>query len=130
MNYHAAVPVGHDQGYDLELTAAADVDELIRLLSLDDAGAASIQRTEVDPVLDVQVHDRFGYLMYVGDQMYGYSVGDPDSPDLADLSEVGFPAGTGVPLERFRAALVEFITKDGALPSVVEWRPVEQFAGD
>ncbi|MBK1785745.1 Imm1 family immunity protein [Prauserella cavernicola] len=116
-------------GRNVPVNSAADVDELIALLGRADVGSATIQGGEEDAVLDVQVHDGLGYLLYAGDDLFGYSVGAPDSPALVEVSEVGFPAGSGMDLEQFRDVLVEFAESRGRLPTAVSWRSADEFSG-
>ncbi|RZQ62683.1 Imm1 family immunity protein [Amycolatopsis suaedae] len=129
MNYTAAIPTGYGRGERLVLDSDEAVNQLITLLSRAGTHDASIQGDDATATLDVQIHDGFGYLLYAGENMYGFSVGEPGSPDLRELSEVGFPAGSGVGLTRFRQAIVQFVRTGGALPDAVGWRPVEEFAG-
>ena len=120
MTYRAAVPIG-DSGRSLVLAETSDIDALITLLARDDAGAATIQDTEDDPVLDVQVSGGFGYLYYSSDDFAGPCTGDETSPPLLENSEFGFPAGSGVPIPTFRTVLVEFVQEQGARPTTVNW---------
>jgi hypothetical protein len=121
--YTAAVPTGHSQGERIPLANTEDVDRLIELLARPDVHTATIQGPDESMnALDVQVHESFGYMQFAGDELFGYSVGDPQSPDLTELSEAGFPGGSGLPIHQFRAALVEFVTTGGQLPASVQWR--------
>ncbi|WP_019815088.1 Imm1 family immunity protein [Saccharomonospora saliphila] len=126
MTYRAAVqtaaPGEAEQVRELPLAGPEDVDELVSLLAGDEVHTATVHDGEEDPALDVQVHGEYGYLLYAGDELLGYSVGDPDSPALADVSEAQFPAGSGVPLEVFRAALLEFVNTGGGAPESVGWQ--------
>ncbi|GAA1253202.1 hypothetical protein GCM10009676_45340 [Prauserella halophila] len=125
MTYSAAVEVDVVDGTDVPLTLAEDVDALVELLQRDNIGAATIQDGEEDAVLDVRADGEYGYLAFWGDELTGLSVGDPASPALHEQAEIGFPAGTGVPLDKFRAALVEFVETHGHVPSAVEWRATD-----
>ena|GEM_PF-5210386 len=124
MNYQAAVTVGSEE-QDIAVGSEGDVDELVATLSRDDVREATIRAGEEDPALDAQVSGEYGYLLYAGDEHLVYSVGDPESPALTQASEAGFPEGSGLALEEFRHAVVEFVTNDGALPSSVRWQDAE-----
>ncbi|SFQ71776.1 Immunity protein Imm1 [Amycolatopsis arida] len=122
MTWAVSVPVDGADGGGEHFTVATeeDVDRLVALLRRPEAGEGSIQSENGASVLDVLVQNDYGYLLFSGEEAYVYSVGHPDSP--AGESEGGFPAGSGVSIDRFRAALVEFVTSGGRLPSAVEWR--------
>ncbi|WP_026455410.1 Imm1 family immunity protein [Saccharomonospora iraqiensis] len=126
MTYHAAVrtvaPDGSDDVREVPVAGADDVDELLSLLSGEEVYTATVHEGEDDPALDVQIHESWGYLLYSGDELLAYSVGDPDSPALSDVSEAQFPKGSGVPLETLRTALVEFVTSGGGAPEAVGWQ--------
>lgn len=125
MTYSAAVEVDIVDGVDVPLASAEDVDALVELLQRDNVGAATIQDGEADAVLDVRAADGYGYMAFWGDELTGLTVGDPASPGLHEQAEIGFPAGTGVPLDTFRAALVEFVETHGQVPSAVKWRATD-----
>lgn len=120
MTITGSVPIsGHQQGgRALFLDGAADVDQLIVLLAEPDTHTATLETDNA--ALDAHIEKGFGYLLYSGDELFGYSMGDSDSPGVD--SEVGFPAGSGLPMGRFRAALIEFITTGGGLPTSIQWR--------
>ena len=125
MTYRAVVPTGRDDEQQQPVTTSEDVEELITLLSGDDAHAVTIADSEDAPALEAQVHGGYGYLLYSGDGLPVHSVGEPDSPALDQVSEVGFPAGSGLTLDAFRAAVREFVDNGGSLPASVRWRGVE-----
>ncbi|WP_084505971.1 Imm1 family immunity protein [Amycolatopsis sp. ATCC 39116] len=56
-----------------------------------------------------------------GRTRYLVTDGDPDSPSAP--SETGFPAGSGLPLERITEAVREFV-RTRRLPGAVPWRAV------
>ncbi|MEU6645323.1 Imm1 family immunity protein [Saccharomonospora sp. NPDC046836] len=66
------------------------------------------------------VVDGFGYFSHQ-DRSYGkgFSVGDPDSPGC-EFDDEDFPAGSGLSLEEFTAALVEFL-RTCERPRNVQW---------
>ncbi|TVT52694.1 hypothetical protein FNH05_12680 [Amycolatopsis rhizosphaerae] len=120
MTLVAAVPTFRDGvpgGETVDVTNDEDVTRLVELLAQPWADTGSIQTD--DAVLDVHVHDRWGYLLYSGEGGYLVTDGDPDSPAVP--SEVGFPAGSGLPVERITGALREFV-RTRRLPSAVQWR--------
>lgn len=120
MSATGSVPIsGHkDGGQELSLETVTDVDQLVTLLSDPATHTATLETGTA--ALDAHVHNGRGYLLYSGDELFGYSIGDDDSPAVA--SEVGFPAGSGLSIERFRAALIEFVSTEGELPTAVQWR--------
>jgi Immunity protein Imm1 len=63
----------------------------------------------------------YGYLSYEDETLNkAYVVGDPASPGHMHDSD-DFPAGSGVPLATFTAALVEWLAS-AERPTVVQWR--------
>lgn len=120
MTYHAVVPNNTYQ--ELPVATPDDVEELLTVLDRDDVHTVTVRDGEEDPALDVQVQGGYGYLLYAGEELLAYSVGDPASPALTDRSESAFPAGSGVPLETLRAALREFLETGGSVPSSVSWQ--------
>lgn len=122
MTYHAAVPNGDGAYRELPITTPDDVAELVTVLDRDDVHTVTVRDGEEDPAMDVQVQGGYGYLLYAGEELLAYSVGDPASPALTDRSESAFPAGSGVPLETLRAALREFVDTGGSVPSSVAWQ--------
>jgi hypothetical protein len=121
MTRTASVPTMRDGiagGERIPLDSAADVAVLVELLGQPYADTASIQTEHA--AMDAHVAHGFGYLLYSGQDGYILSDGDPTSPAVA--SETGFPAGTGLPLADFTAALEEFVRTERA-PSGVQWRP-------
>lgn len=122
MTYHAAITNSSQAHHELPVSTPDDFDELLTVLDRDDVHTVTVRDGEEDPALDVQVHGGYGYLLYAGEELLAYSVGDPDSPALTDRSESAFPAGSGVPLEALRAALREFVDTGGSVPSSVAWQ--------
>lgn len=120
MSITGSVPIsGHEQGGEaFTLETLADVDRLIARLSEPTTHTATLETEHA--ALDAHIENGLGYLLYSGDELFGYSVGEEASPAVE--SEVGFPVGSGLPLETFRAALIEFVTSDGTLPKSVRWR--------
>ncbi|WP_116051383.1 Imm1 family immunity protein [Amycolatopsis palatopharyngis] len=120
MSISGSVPIsGHEQGgQSLTLDTVADVDQLVALLSEPTTHTATLETSRA--AIDAHVQDGRGYLLYSGDEVFGYSIGDETSPAVE--SEVGFPAGAGLPIEQFRKALVEFVATEGRLPTSVPWR--------
>ena len=111
MTLVAAVPTFRDGvpgGEAVTVTTDEDVTRLVELLARPWADTGSIQTA--DAVLDVHVHDRWGYLLYSGEAGYLVTDGDPDSP-----------AGSGLPVERITDALREFV-RTQRLPGAVPWR--------
>ncbi|QWF85301.1 Imm1 family immunity protein [Amycolatopsis sp. CA-230715] len=120
MTLVAAVPTFRDGlqgGETVSVTTDEDVTRLVELLTQPWADTGSIQTDEV--VLDVHIHDRWGYLLYSGEAGYLITDGDPDSP--AAPSETGFPAGSGLSVSRIIDALREFV-RTQRLPEAVPWR--------
>lgn len=120
MTLVAAVPTfreGMPGGETVTVTTDEDVTRLVELLAQPWADTGSIQTDEA--VLDVHVHDRWGYLLYSGEAGYLITDGDPESP--AAPSETGFPAGSGLPIERITEALREFV-HTRQLPAAVPWQ--------
>jgi hypothetical protein len=74
---------------------------------------------QVDHNVTVAVRGGWGYLHYVDNQFQGWPKGDPRSPAV-DEQYTGFPAGTGLPLDRYTEVLVEFLDT-ATLPVSVEW---------
>lgn len=130
MTLRAAIPVTmdvSDDGVSVPLRNAGDVDELIKLMTREGSpGVADIQGAEEDPVITVQVHSGYGYLAYYSDDASVYSLGDPDSPELREESEEGYPAGAGLSLDQLRAALAEVVTT-GQAPTVVPTRNLKEW---
>lgn len=120
MSITGSVPIsGHEHGGEaFTLHHTADVDRLVAQLSQPTTHTATLEAANA--ALDAHVQEGRGYLMYSGDELFGYSIGEESSPAVD--SEVGFPAGSGLPLDVFRAALVEFVMSDGKLPQAVNWR--------
>jgi immunity protein Imm1 of predicted polymorphic toxin system len=120
MTLAAAVPTFRDGvqgGETVDITTDDDVARLVELLAQPWADTGSIQTH--DAVLDVHVHDQWGYLLYSGEAGYLITDGDPESP--AAPSETGFPVGSGLPVDRITEALREFV-HTRHLPRVVPWR--------
>lgn len=122
--YQADVTVGGEQ-QELSVGGVDAVDELINLLSRDDAREATLRAGEDDPALEMQLYGGYGYLLYAGDEHLVYSVGDSESPALEQTSEAGFPAGSGLASEQFREVVVEFVSNDGGLPGSIRWQDAE-----
>lgn len=125
MTYRAEVAMRQEENRDLALTSEEDVAELVSLLHGEGAHTATLTDGENDPAVDALVHGGYGYLLYAGDELLAYSVGDPDSPGLEESSEAGFPAGSGLSLDTFRTVLTEFVTGAGAIPATIEWQGVD-----
>jgi hypothetical protein len=127
MSISGSVPIsGHEQGGQaLTLDTAADVDQLVALLSEPTTHTATLETDHA--AIDAHVQDGRGYLLYSGDEAFGYSIGDETSPAME--SEVGFPAGSGLPIEQFREALLEFVATEGRLPTSVQWRDAADLPG-
>ncbi|GAA3790932.1 MULTISPECIES: Imm1 family immunity protein [Amycolatopsis] len=122
MTLMAAVPTFRDGvpgGETVDVTSDEDVTRLVELLAQPWADTGSIQTD--DAVLDVHVHEGWGYLLYSGAAGYLVTDGDPESPSAP--SETGFPAGSGLPLERITEAVREFV-RTRRLPGAVPWRDV------
>ncbi|OLT45216.1 hypothetical protein BJF85_02190 [Saccharomonospora sp. CUA-673] len=120
MKLVAAVPTFRDGvagGESLTLATDDDVARLVKLLSRDDADTANIQGTDV--TLSAHVAHGYGYLLYAGPDGYVVSDGDPTSPAVE--SESGFPAQSGIALDRFAEALRQFV-RTGRLPESISWR--------
>ncbi|WP_243852201.1 Imm1 family immunity protein [Saccharomonospora amisosensis] len=122
MTYRAALTNGSQTYQELPVSTPDDIDELLTVLDRDEVHTVTVRDGEEDPAMDVQVHGGYGYLLYAGEELLAYSVGDPASPALTDRSESAFPAGSGVPLETLRAALREFVETGGSVPSSVSWQ--------
>lgn len=125
MTYRALVPTAGDGEHEQPVSSAEDVENLITLLSGDETYAATIADSEDAPALEAQVYGGYGYLLYAGDGLPVRSVGDPDSPALEQVSEAGFPAGSGLTLDVFRASVLEFVREPAALPTSARWHEVE-----
>ncbi|WP_410621675.1 Imm1 family immunity protein [Amycolatopsis sp. cmx-8-4] len=121
MTITGSVPIhGHAEGGEaFSLEAVEDVDRLVDLLSRPETDTATLE-AEDGSTLDAHVAGAAGYLLYAGNDSFGYSVGDPGTPAVE--SEVGFPPGSGIPLDRFRTALREFLADGGRAPRSVRWR--------
>ncbi len=121
-------------GDGLTVTDPVELDGLVGRLSEPNAGAASIWhegREPADPDTGMLDHDvlaavdgGFGYLSYI-DTEHDLAVldGSVDSPALP-VEDLEFPAGSGVPMGAFTAALREFLAT-GRRPECVVWRPVD-----
>jgi len=109
--------------------ADEDVAELVTMLADPAAGTATLYLSgtgvfATPPIYDHTVHaavgDGYGYLSHWDlNNDLAYSRGEPDSPGLASEREK-FPAGSGLSLASFRAALTELL-HTGQRPSAVEW---------
>ncbi|HEX7658336.1 MAG TPA: Imm1 family immunity protein [Pseudonocardiaceae bacterium] len=109
---------GVEGGFTRTVNSPADVRELVALLGDESVFTAAVESEHA--VLDVHVRNGFGYLLYNGPEMVGaYSIGDPASPAVT-ASETGFPAGSGVALDLFTTALIEFL-QTGTLPAGIRW---------
>jgi hypothetical protein len=123
MTLVAAVPTFRDGvpgGETVNVITDEDVTYLVQLLAQPWADTGSIQTDDV--VLDVHVHEQWGYLLYAGEDGYLVTNGDPESPAVS--SETGFPAGSGLPVDRVTEALREFV-RTKRLPGAVPWRDAE-----
>jgi hypothetical protein len=105
-------------GFNRTLNTAEDVRRLVELLGEDGVFTAVISGERA--VMDVHVENGLGYLYYNGPEIiFAHSVGLPDSPEVT-ASETGFAAGSGVLLDVFTAALIEFLNT-GGLPTNIQW---------
>lgn len=125
MAYRVVVPTGRQEGQEWPLSTPESVEQLITVLSEDDVYSATIAEDDDAPALEVQVYGGYGYLLYAGDALPVHSVGDPDSPALTQVSAAEFPSGSGLSLDAFRGAVMEFLETGGGLPGSVRWREVE-----
>jgi hypothetical protein len=127
-------PDGTADGGEMTVDTAQDVTSLIDELDKDGASAAMVRHDRRPMVADgtggqVPDHDMtvgvwqgYGYLSFT-DAVHDYMVlnGDPRSPAYP-AHYVEYDAGTGVPLDRLRAALLQFL-ETAARPDNVEWKP-------
>lgn len=121
-------------GDGLTVTESTELDGLVTRLAEPNAGAATIWhegREPADPETGMLDHDvlaaidgGYGYLSYI-DTEHDLAVldGDADSPSLS-VEDLDFPAGSGVSVEVFTAALREFLDT-GSRPESVTWREVD-----
>ncbi|HEY3608884.1 MAG TPA: Imm1 family immunity protein [Pseudonocardiaceae bacterium] len=126
MTFIASVPTDHDDegGFTLTVALPAEVTNLVTRLVTEETGTAHIEGETADYVVQAHVEHDFGYLFYVDDRSdAAYSVGDPRSPGI-ESSEQSFPAGSGVGLDVFDAALRQLLDTDGR-PTAVSWRAVD-----
>jgi hypothetical protein len=109
------------------VTCPEDVDTLIEALARPECNDGSLEHFdrqpdsegEADHNLMLAVRGSWGYVNYVDNEFAGWTKGDPDSPFI-DESFTDYPPGTGVPLDKFRELLVEFLDT-GKRPTVVDW---------
>lgn len=70
------------------------------------------------------VVDGWGYLSYQdSNHDKAYAVGEPQSPEC-EFEDDDFPSGSGLPLDTFKAALMEWL-RTRERPTVVEWIEME-----
>lgn len=127
-------PDGTAGGGEMTVDTQGDVPRLIEELDAEGATAAMVRHDRRPMVPDgaggqVPDHDMtvgvwqgYGYLSFI-DAEHEYMVldGDPQSPPYP-AHYVEYDAGTGVPLDRLRAALLQFL-ETAARPDNVEWKP-------
>ncbi|WP_422771265.1 Imm1 family immunity protein [Plantactinospora sp. WMMC1484] len=124
---------GTNSGDEMVIRSATDVADLISALGQPGATAALVRheqrptvqddegRTVPDHDMSVGVWQGFGYLTYADpDHDYETLAGVPESPEFA-AHYVEYDTGTGVPLDRLQAALVEFL-ESARRPSTVDWQ--------
>jgi hypothetical protein len=124
MTFIASVPTDQDDvdgGFTVTVALPNDVISLVTQLAAAETGTAHIESETGDYVVQAHAEHGFGYLFYVDDHSdAAYSVGDPRSPGI-ESSEQSFPAGSGVGLDVFDAALRQLLDTD-VRPTVVSWR--------
>lgn len=129
-------PDGAAGGGEMTVDSPDDITRLID--DLDSAGAtAAMVRHDRRPMVSdgaggqVPDHDMtvgvwqgYGYLTFTdADHDYAVLDGDPRSPSYP-AHYVDYDAGSGVPLDALRAALVQFL-ETANRPDNVEWQPAE-----
>jgi hypothetical protein len=113
-----------DDGFTVTVALPDDVTGLVARLAAAETGTAHIEGESGDYVVQAHAEHGFGYLFYVDDHYdAAYSVGDPRSPGI-ESSEQSFPAGSGVGLDVFDAALCQLLDTD-VRPTVVPWRALD-----
>ncbi|WP_223839615.1 Imm1 family immunity protein [Saccharopolyspora pogona] len=121
---------GGERAGNLLITDEAAVGELVKELSNPMADLARLihrDRPLYDPEQGFRDHDvyanvvdGFGYLSHQDrDHGKAYPVGDPESAGC-EFDDDDFPAGSGLPLDQFTAALVEFL-RTTKRPTNVQW---------
>ncbi|RKT57500.1 Imm1 family immunity protein [Saccharothrix australiensis] len=120
-------------GARMTVTTPADVEVLVARLAEDTAEAAKIEHhgrarltfegeSAPDHILVAGVAGGYGYFEYADDDHEpSRPVGDPASPVYHSDSDE-YPAGSGLPIEAFTAALCEFLAT-ARRPACVDWRP-------
>jgi hypothetical protein len=113
-----------DGGCTVTVAFSDDVTSLVTRLAAEETGTAHIEGETGDYVVQAHAEHGFGYLFYVDDRSEAaYSVGDPLSPGI-ESSEQSFPAGSGVGLAVFSAALRQLLDTD-VRPTIVSWRALD-----
>jgi hypothetical protein len=126
MTFIASVATDQDDadgGFTVTVALPEDVTSLTTRLAAEETGTAHIEGETGDYVVQAHAEHGFGYLFYVDDRDAAYSVGDPRSPAVKS-SEQSFPAGSGVDLAVFDAALHQLLDTD-VRPTVVSWRALD-----
>lgn len=129
-------PDGAAGGGEMTVDSPDDVTRLINELDKTGATAAMLRherRPMVSDGADGQVPDHdmtvgvwqgYGYLSYIdADHDYALLDGDPRSPSCP-AHYLDYDAGSGVPLDRLHAALLQFL-ETAERPDNVEWQPAE-----
>jgi hypothetical protein len=127
MTFIASVATDQDDadgGFTVTVALPDDVTSLVTRLAGEETGTAHIESETGDYVVQAHAEQGFGYLFYVDDRVdAAYIVGDPGSPAV-ESSEQSFPAGSGVDLAVFDAALRQLLATD-VRPTVVSWRALD-----
>jgi hypothetical protein len=125
MTFNACGPTyqhGVAGGFDRSIETTEDVRTLVALLGEEGVFTAVLEGEHA--VIDAHVENGLGYLLFNGQEItFGYSVGLSTSPAVL-ASETQFPAGSGVPLDMFTTALIEFLNTD-RLPTSIRWSDLE-----
>jgi hypothetical protein len=112
---------GVEDGFRRVVETPEDVRSLVALLGEEGVFTAVLEGER--GVIDAQVENGFGYLLYNGPEIsFAYSVGLLNSPEV--VSETEFPAGSGLELGVFTAALIEYLNTN-RLPTSVRWSNAE-----
>lgn len=113
-------------GVNLVVGTADQVDDIVRRLAETQAGTAKIWGPDIRQdrwtghMIHAAIDGRFGYLSYNSDDCdLVFPDGDTASPGY-DSTDEEFPAGSGVSLAEFGAALKEFLLT-GQRPESIRW---------